>query len=134
MYLIINRDGVREVSGGEYINIELVKLNCPNRLLSDSTTVVDELLDLYKSGYTIIVMRIKEPLIDPLSLGLNHMSYEAHYTRPVLIWVGKPGNKPIKLAKLNARFFGYRKYACQASALVVNKLIEAIGIGNIRVA
>ena len=131
---IINRDGVREASEGESINIELVKLNCPNKLLSDSTTVVDELLDLYKSGYTIIVMRIEKPLIDPLALGLNHKDYEAHYTRPVLIWVGKPSSKPIKLAKLYARLFGYRGYACQASALVVNKLIEAIGVGNIRVA
>ena len=134
MYIIVDRSGVREAGPGDYLEARLVRLNCPKGLLSDSQVVVDELVDLYKSGYIIIVERIGRPIRDPLRLGLGHTGYEAHYTRPVLVWIAMPSQGRLRLGRLDRPWpIGYKSYSCQASALVVNKFLDSIGLSGVRV-
>ncbi|GAB6946067.1 hypothetical protein JCM16161A_01970 [Vulcanisaeta sp. JCM 16161] len=130
-FLVITNN-VAEIHGaGDVINAVIERLNCPYGLLSDSETVVNELVDAINAGGMVIVHRLKKPAIDPLKLGLSHRDYEAHYTRPVLVWVAREGGEPIRLGKLLRGLLGYRKHACQASALIINQVLERLGNHNI---
>ncbi|WP_054856108.1 hypothetical protein [Vulcanisaeta sp. JCM 16161] len=94
-FLVITNN-VAEIHGaGDVINAVIERLNCPYGLLSDSETVVNELVDAINAGGMVIVHRLKKPAIDPLKLGLSHRDYEAHYTRPVLVWSPGRAGSPL---------------------------------------
>lgn len=127
--------GDAKIHGPEdVVNMVIEDLNCPFGLLSDSDVVVDELVDRVRAGYVLVVHRLRRPLVDPVKLGLSHRDYEAQYTRPVLVWLGLPDGKPVRLGKLLRGFLGFRKHACQASALVINQVLEKLGIQGVVVA
>lgn len=92
-FLVIMRNTVDIHNEDDVINMRIEQLNCPYGLLSDSETVVNELVDIVNAEGIIIAYRLRKPAIDPLKLGLSHRDYEAHFTRPVLVWVGHEGDK-----------------------------------------
>ena len=133
-FLVVMLGDAKIHSPEDVVNMVVERLNCPFNLLSDSDTVVDELVDRVRAGYILIVHRLRKPVIDPVKLGLNHKDYEAQYTRPVLVWLGLPNGKPVRLGKLLRGFLGFRGHACQASALVINQVLEKLGIQGVVVA
>ena len=123
--------GDAKIHGPEdVVNMLIEDLNCPFGLLSDSDVVVEELVNRVQAGYILVVYRLRKPVVDPMKLGLNHRDYEPQYTRPVLVWLGLPDGRPVRLGKLLRGFLGFRKHACQASALVINKVLEKLGLAD----
>ena len=133
-FLVIVAGSAEVHDGDAVVNAFIEDLNCPYGLLSDSDTVVNELVNRVQAGYILIVHRLRRPVVDPVRLGLGHRDYEAQYARPVLVWLGVPGGKPVRLGRLMRRFLGYRGRACQSSALVINRVLERLGIEGVMVA
>lgn len=134
-FLVIMRGSADVHDSDTVVNATIQALNCPYGLLSDSETVISELVDAVQAGYMLIAYRLRKPITDPIKLGLSHMDYEAHYSRPVLVWLAHEDGKTIRLARLLKPCWigGFKCRACQASALVINSVLNKLGLSNIMV-
>ena len=125
--LYITYSEVKWINHSDIVRARFDKRPCPMGLLPDSEDALKELLDRLRYSGVIIVERIQKPIIDPVRMGLSHNGLLGHYSRPVLVWIGVlDDNSVVKAGRLDS-VFGYRNYACQAGALLINQLLEAIG-------
>ena len=125
--LYITYSEVKWINHSDIVRARIDKRPCPMGLLPDSEDALKELLDRLRYSGVIIVERIQKPRIDPVRMGLGHNGLLGHYSRPVLVWIGVlDDNYAVRAGRLDS-IFGYKAYACQAGALLINQLLEAIG-------
>ena len=109
------------------VEARVLKGQCWHGLLPEDA--VDELVDRLRMGEWLIAMRISRPAINPIKLGLDASRYMWH-TRPALVWFLKPGGGLVKVGRLARPWpFGYRAYACQSSVLLINTVLQRLGLG-----
>ncbi|MGC9137349.1 hypothetical protein [Caldivirga sp.] len=124
--ILVTFNGVRQLTPGAVIEAKPLGGQCFHGLIPEDA--LEELLDRLRMGEWITVARIPKPVIDPVKLGLEVTKYQWH-TRPALVWFLKPEeNRRLNTSRLTKPWpIGYRAYACQASVLLINTLLQRLG-------
>ncbi|WP_188595837.1 hypothetical protein [Thermocladium modestius] len=128
-FLLIRFDGVERVGRGGVVAARLERAPCPHRLIPDGDASVDELMDRVRRGGVLLVRRERRLAVEPGRLGLRVEDYASHYSRPVRVWMGWPGARGVGVGRAARPCIlgGLECYSCQAGAITINKLLEALG-------